>query len=209
MDARVDEGRNPARVPSVPGRRHYVVGSAILIVGVGLFAFFLLRAVNDYTPHIRAVVPGTYDIDLGHAGKYTVFYEYRSVVDGRVYSTGETLSEILVRIRRDRQSEPLELVKPASRTSYDHGERAGGSMLEFRIEEPGTYEFTAIYSTGIGVDPNVVLAIGRFSLFREVFRVLSLLVGGVLIGGFIVVRAFVRRRSAAAGLDGSVAPPAG
>ena len=199
----------PARVPSVPGRRHYVVGGAIVIAGVGLFAFFLLRAVNDYTPHIRAAVPGTHNIELDDAGKYTVFYEYRSVIDGRVYSTGETLSEILVMVRRDRESEPLELVKPAHRTSYDHGARAGGSMLEFQIEEPGTYEFTAIYSTGVGVGPSVVLAIGRFSLFREVLGVLILLVGGVLIGGFIVVRAFVRRHNAAARSEPGPSPPAG
>ena len=50
-------------------------------------------------------------------------------------------------IRRYRESEPLELVKPAHRTSYGHGARTVGSMLEFQIEDPGIYEFTAIYST--------------------------------------------------------------
>ena len=54
-----------------------------------------------------------------------------------------------------------------------------------------------------------MLAISRFSLFREVLGVLILLEGGVLIGGFIVVRAFVRRRRADARSEPSPSPPAG
>lgn len=40
-------------------------------------------------PSIQVVVPGSSNITLSQPGKYTIFYEYRSVVGNRIYSTGE------------------------------------------------------------------------------------------------------------------------
>ena len=43
-------------------------------------------------------MPGSGDITLQQTGKYTIFYEYRSVVGNRIYSTGENIPGIIVNI---------------------------------------------------------------------------------------------------------------
>jgi hypothetical protein len=40
-------------------------------------------------PSVQVVVPDSSNITLSQPGKYTIFYEYRSVVGNRIYSTGE------------------------------------------------------------------------------------------------------------------------
>jgi hypothetical protein len=49
-------------------------------------------------PSIQVVVPGSSDITLSQPVKYTVFYEYRSMVGNRVYSTGEMIPSIQVNL---------------------------------------------------------------------------------------------------------------
>ena len=180
---------------TVPSRRHYLVGSFILVVGVSLFALLLFLRIERYTPHIRAVVPGTHQIELDRSGKYTVSYEYRSVIEGRFYFTDEALSGILVRIAPADGSGPRPLSRSANSRTYDARGRAGGSILEFDIEEPGTYELTAVYADNADRG-DIVLAIGQYSVFRTVLSLFFLLLGGVLIGGFVIVRAYVWRRGA-------------
>ena len=180
--------------PAVPSRRHYLVGASTLVVGVGLFALLLFLRIERYTPHIRAVVPGTHQISLDRSGKYTVFYEHRSVIEGRFYFTGDTLSGVLVRVAPAGDGEPIPLFRSAKSSSYDARGRAGGSILEFDIEEPGTYELTGVYPNNADMG-DIVLAIGQQSLFRTVFSLLFFLLGGVLIGGSIIGRAYIRRRA--------------
>ena len=180
---------------TVPSRRHYLVGSFILVVGVSLFALLLFLRIERYTPHIRAVVPGTHQVELDRSGKYTVSYEYRSVIAGRFYFTDEVLPGILVRIAPAGGSEPRPLSRPANSRTYDARGRAGGSILEFEIDKSGTYELTAVYADNADRG-DIVLAIGQYSVFRTVLSLLFLLLGGVLIGGFVIVRAYVWRRGA-------------
>ena len=180
---------------TVPSRRHYLAGTSILVVGVSLFVLLLFLRIERYTPHIRAVVPGTHHVELDRPGKYTVFYEHRSVIEGRFYFTGDTLSGILVRIAPADGSEPRPLSRPANIRTYDARGRAGGSTLEFDIDKPGTYELTAVYADNADRG-DIVLAIGQYSVFRTVLSLLFLLLGGVLIGGFVIVRAYVWRRGA-------------
>ena len=190
------------KVAKVPSRRSYVIGAAVLIVGVVVCVVFLVtqlfNLLDSIVPEIQVVVPGTHEIYLAEPGEYTVFYEYRSVVDNKVYSTGEISGMSVILKSKDDQQE-VALSKPSGSTTYEVGGRAGESVLEFEIDEPGTYVFTADYSGGVG-GPDVVLAIGQFELWgtiRTVLVGLGIFFGAFIIGGFIIVRTFLKRRKVA------------
>ena len=179
---------------SGPSRWHYLAGGLLLVAGAVLFVVFLIVELQGYKPHIRVVVPGTHRIELEDAGEYTVYYEYESVIEGRTFSSDRTLSGILVGITRVGEPEPLKLTHVSERDTYETAQYAGGSILTFEGEGPGAYEITAVFPDRFQTGPSIVLAIGRFSLVRTVFSLLFFLLAGLLLGGFVIVRAFVRRR---------------
>ena len=76
---------------STPGRWRYLVAAAIGVTGLVLFGVFLFRGLMDLAPGIQVVVPGRHEFHLADPGRYTVFHEHRSVVEDRVYSTGQGL----------------------------------------------------------------------------------------------------------------------
>ena len=129
----------------MPSRWQYAVGGGVVAAGLALFAILLYVSSERYVPNIRAAVPGTHQIVLEKPGEYAVYYEYESVIDGRVYSTERTLSGLFIRLRRVGDPEPLELSRPSRRGTYDARGRAGGEILRFEIDEPGSYELTAVY----------------------------------------------------------------
>jgi len=179
-----------------------IVGLVVSIVGFAIFTVFLITRISDLTPDIQVVVPGTHEIQLEESGKYTVFYEYRSVVDNKVYSTGESLSGMIVTLQSKEDSQEVAMSRPSGSSTYETGGRAGVSVLEFEIEEPGTYILTADYSGGRS-GPDIVLAIGKFNILSTILVALgiffgTLIVGGgtVIFGAVITVRAFLKRRKA-------------
>ena len=70
-----------------PSRWYYVVAGTALVTGGAVFAVFLLNGVSGLTEGLtQIVVPGRHELILSETGRYTVFHEYRSVVENRVYS---------------------------------------------------------------------------------------------------------------------------
>jgi hypothetical protein len=181
------------KMVEVPSRWHYAIGVAVLIVGFVIFTVLLLTQLTGSTPQIQVVVPGVHEIYLAESGKYTVFYEYQSVIDGRIYLTGESLPPILCTLKSKEDSREVVLSRPSGSGTYEIGGRAGVSMLEFEIEEPGTYIFTANYSDDVS-EPEVVFAIGQFKLLSTILISLGILFGTLIVGGFIIVRTFLKRQ---------------
>jgi hypothetical protein len=146
-------------------------------------------------PEIQVVVPGEHEIHLSDSGTYTVFYEYRSEVDGRVYATAQSLSGLLVALRSKDDFTEVALSSPSGSTTYSVGGRAGVSVLKFEIDEPGTYVLSADYAPGAD-GPDVVLAIGKLNLLRTILIALAIVFGPLIAGAFVIVRAFLQRRKA-------------
>jgi len=176
-----------------PSRGHYGIGCAVVIVGIVLFVVFLLTQISGGLPQIQVVVPGTHEIYLAKPGRYTVFYEYRSVVDNEIYATGESMSGMSAMLKSKDDSREVTLSKPSGSSTYEAGGRAGVSVLEFEIEEPGTYIFAADYRSGVS-GPEVVFAIGQFKILGTVLGGLGIFFGSLFIGGGIIVRTFLKRR---------------
>jgi len=166
---------------------------AIVLLVVDLF---------DSNPDTRFVVPGTHELYFDDTGKYTLFYEYKSSVDGQVYSTSEYLKGVVVSI----ESEDGTCLVPVSNTSgnmsYEIGSRAGKSLFEFEIEEPGTYIVTTEYRDGTST-PEVVFAIGpTFDILGNILRSFAIGFAGFVLGTIVLVWVFLKRRKVRNEMDG-------
>ena len=188
----------PDTATNCPSRWHYVIGAAVIGLGFILSLVILITSITNAFPDIRIVVPGTHELELESTGTYTIFYEYRSTVDGKKYLTGESLSTISgidIRLESKGDAQQIPLENPFGSTSYTVGSRSGESLFEFDIDEPGEYILTAEYEND-RTEPEVVFAIGQFDIWGTVLSFFGIGFAGFAIGAFIIIRAFIKRRNA-------------
>lgn len=181
------------KVIKAPSRSHYVIGVTVWIVGLVLFAILLRTPRKAIPPEIQIVVPGSNDLYLPEPGKYTIFYEYSSIIGDKTYSIGEQLSPMLAGLQSRQYYKIFELSRPSRRMRYEVGGRAGVSLFEFEIESPGNYLFSAEYEGDVS-GPDVVFAIGKLKTLGTRPTGLGTFFGILIIGGFIIIRTFFRRR---------------
>lgn len=152
-------------------QRNYAIAAGIFAVGLlvaGLLGYRFVTGLLGLTDDLQqVVVPGTTELMLEETGSYTIFYEYRSTVDGRVFRTPESVSGLNVELVSLDTGEAIPLTSPGSDSDYSIRGRAGRSVLSFRIDQPGRYALTGEYASG-AQGPEVVLAIGH-GFGRELF----------------------------------------
>lgn len=180
-----------------PSRWYYCLAVLIFIAGGVIFFSYLFSSLGDLSEELtQIVVPGSSDLVLG-AGKYTIFYENESVVDGRIYSTGQAISGLQIELKNKSTGFKVPLHSPQGSFTYSIGGRSGRAILEFGIDRQGVYELSALYLEGSG--PEVVLAVGR-GLFDNLISVIVvgivIYLGSILASMAIVVVVYQKRRSA-------------
>jgi len=182
-----------------PSRWYYALAVIVFIIGSALFAWLLFKNLSGLTDRLmQVIVPGTAVITLNEPGKYTIFYEYQSVVGNRVYSTGQNLSGLECALISKATGSPVPLSRSSTNSTYSVGGRSGVSVLDFTVKEPGTYEFSAWYSEG-QEGPQIVLAIGHGftgKLLKIILGGLAILFVSIAIGVVIAVVTFSKRRKA-------------
>ena len=187
-----------------PGKWRYWLAAALMLVGVLAAAVFVMSLSTATEDMLQVVVPGEASLQVEEAGDFVIFYESKSIVDGRAFSTGP-LPGMTLRIVSDATGEPVDITEPSTTVSYDVGGRSGESIAAFTADEPGDYTLSAAYSDG-QEGGEVVLAIGSGSTGAVG---LALAIAGVgmiifLAGIILAVRTYVRRRRAKRLIDGSV-----
>lgn len=191
-----------------PSRWYYGVAALVVVVGVAGFAWFLFKNLSGLGESLQqVVVPGRADLELTEPGQYTVFYEYRSVVGNRVYSTERDLRGLRCALAAKESGSRVVLSRASSSSTYTLGGREGVSVFEFRVDQPGTYEFSATYGAG-REGPEVVMAIGHdFTgrLLRAIFGGLGLFFGSLGLGLAIFLVTLIKRSKARKQLQ--TAPP--
>ncbi len=180
-----------------PSRWFYGLAVVIALAGSAVFIVFLLGSLGGLTKGLKqVVVPGNYEMMFEKTGTYLVYYEYESVGNGRVFSTGKIVSDLKCAVNH-RESGRTILTGPASVSStYTMGSRAGTAILQFRIDEPGLYDFSAWYDNG-GQD--IVLAVGQdftIGLFMSIFGGIAILFGSWIIACIIFIFTLVKRKKA-------------
>jgi hypothetical protein len=182
-----------------PSRWYYGLAIVVFIIGESLFILFLLNSLRGLTDGLtQVVVPVKSEIMLPETGKYTIFYEYQSVLGDRLYFTGESLSGLHCTLTSKVTGYRIALSRPLARSTYSFGGRKGVSVLEFNIDQPGTYEFSASYPKG-QEGPEVVLAMGRGfmrKLIGTIFGGLAIFFGSGAIAIAIIVATLLKRQKA-------------
>lgn len=183
-----------------PSRWYYLLSLFILGAGTALFLVLLFKGIGGITDKlVQMEAPGTAEMNFSEPGKYTIFYEHQSVLDGKVYNTGENLSGLWLNVVSKETAAPVQLVRPSVNASYTVGNRSGVSILEFNIDRPGVYQVSATYSGKREVEQQVVLAIGQGVAGRIVGTVLgglAVMFGSLLLAIAMAVWTFVKRRRA-------------
>jgi hypothetical protein len=148
-----------------PDRKGYVIAVIVFLLGVAgavaLAAVFILGIIGIGDDLQRMVVPGTEEFEFSEPGRYTVFYEYESRVNGVDYSTDRRdPPHIDIEVERIADGADIPVSRAFGETSYNVSDYSGFSIRQFEIDEPGTYRITVSYADG-SEDPEIVLAYGE------------------------------------------------
>ncbi|MBY0323598.1 MAG: hypothetical protein K2X72_33080 [Reyranella sp.] len=178
----------------------FVVAGLIALAGFAGAAFYVmprLEAVDSAT--IRVVVPGAALLILDKAGRYTIYHEKKSTVDGRYYAS-DTVNGLRLGLIDEATREPVRLTEPAMQSSYTVGNRSGTSIYAFEIDRPGRYRLAADLADGRN-EPKAVLAIEQGMLgemFSLIFGTIAIAFAGLGVAGAIVLVVLWRRSKAVA-----------
>lgn len=181
---------------SGPSRKGYVLAGAVLVAGAIGLAAILYLGLSGLSMQ-RVVVPGADELALDEPGRYTIYHESRSVMDGRVYDVAD-VSGLTVELVSAETGESVPLDAPGANTTYELRGRSGRAVLTFEVGRPGAYRLSAGYPTGGG--PETVLAVGKgfgTRIAMTIAGAIAVAIGSVLLAGAIAVVTFVRRRRAA------------
>lgn len=151
-----------------PGKRWYILSLLILIAGITIFTVSLISGISGVQKGSqRIIVPGTRDVVLSEQGKYIIYYEHNSVIDGEIYVTDRNVSGLRCTLKDKSTGQKIELTDPSVNSRYSFGGHEGVSVLEFAIHKAGTYELNAWYEDN-NQRQKVVLAINRGMTGRTV-----------------------------------------
>lgn len=181
-----------------PSKIFYVVSGVILVIGIILFVIILISGISSSVDKInnQVIVPGTKTIELKETGKYSIYFEYRSVIDGKVFETNN-ISGLMCTLRNTETNEFIKLDNASVNSNYSVNGREGKSIFEFAINETGKYELKAWYETGDGQE--AVLAIGKgfgIALVRTIVASIGTLFVSFGLSFVIFIVTFVKRKKA-------------
>ena len=170
-----------------------VLGIVVILVGVGLFVYFLLTGIFHITDNLTQVlVPGEADLSLRANLKYTIFLEEQSVVNGQIFSIRQTPNGLKCHVQGESTSAEVPLRPSQTSLNYNVNGRSGHSVLEFTPQAAGTYHLTCGYEEG-QLGPKVVLAVGSGfgqKLVSTLIKCFAAMFGGGILGAVLLISAF-------------------
>jgi hypothetical protein len=168
------------------------------LTGAVWFGYTLFHGLMHVTDLLtQVVVPGSAELNL-QPGQYSVFLEEQSTVNGKIYSTTESVSGLSCRMRSVQTGAPIAMQRSSANVTYDVNGRSGHSVLEFFVKQAGKYEFACDYG-GASKGPEVVVAVGSgvgSAITRTVLGGLSAFFGGAGAGVVVILLVVFRRERA-------------
>lgn len=163
-----------------PHRGFYLLAVLPALCGMVGMIFILVTGLSDMDDGLeQIVVPGARELALT-PGDHTVFLEFRSVVDGRVYAVDD-VGGLAVKVEAA-DGQPVATRMPVASSTYTFGGRQGQSIQAFRIDKAGIYRVSADYDGDAG--PKTVIAVGQGFMTGMFVLILSAL--GALFGGIVL-----------------------
>jgi hypothetical protein len=167
----------------------YWIGAALILAAVVTSISMIIAGVVSTSRSVdhfaRFVAPGEATLTFTKGGTYTIYYEYRSTVDGKSYSTSSDPPPLSLTLR-NASGGTVPVKAKSNEVSFSVNDRAGKSIAEFSIAGPGTYTLTA---DSPGNNEPFVLAIGK-SVFGTLlaWAVSGLVIGFVLgVAGVVII----------------------
>ena len=187
-----------------PGIWLYFLSIFIFFGGITLFIVFLFVRIYGISSGLTQVkIPGAAELTLSDSGGYTVFLEKQSTLSGQIFD----VSALNCKLANKETAEELPLVPATSNSNYNINGRSGVSILEFNLDKPGVYRFSAVYPAGQS-GPTAVLAIGHgflTQLFVTIFGGFVILGGSIFLSFVLGIWTFIKRYQAKQAL--APAPP--
>lgn len=172
----------------------FVLGGLLIVLGIGAFGFYLYSGIKELSENvIRITAPAKTEARLDEAGVWTVFLETGSVVDGKV-STSTDLTGLVFQVF-DPSGAPVTVRESKGRSTYSFGSRSGFSVMEFTVNQPGTYRIEATFNGRASEAPLVLTIIRDFMgrLMKVILVSLAVLLIPLLTGILIIVLTLVFR----------------
>lgn len=169
-----------------------ILGAGGVATGVALVLMAVL-ALWGFSPQ-RMLAPGKARLKLDQRGSYTIYHEFRSIFDGRVYSRETNLDGMKLRMFHGRTNEEISLRATNSET-YNIGQYSGRALLAFDVQQPTEVILSGTYDDG-RQRPRTVLAVGQIKIARFVLLLLAgifTIIGSGSVAAVIIVVAVVRR----------------
>ena len=184
------------RTAAMPGRKWYWIAGAVGVLGAAAFVYFLLTGIGGLGDGLQQMLaPGKAEIALEKPGTYTIFHEHESVFEGRYYSSPGVVSGLSIGVVSSVGGEPATVRAASTNATYSLAGRAGVSILEFEIAEPGRYRISAAYADGRSA-PKVVLAIGHDftgKLMVTIFGGIGIMFASLGGAGAIIAITYIKR----------------
>jgi len=153
-----------------------IVSILIFSFGIGFFIFFLMQKIKDLTEDmVRIPMPESVRVTLEKQGTYTVFYEYKSIYDGKKIYSMTSSSNLELEIKEKETGKDIQLRRPTTNKRYSFQNRAGYGIYDFNIQKPGEYIFSGKLVSG--KDERVILAIGHG--FTE--KIMKIVISGLVV----------------------------
>jgi hypothetical protein len=170
-------------------------GAPFFLVGGGFFVYTLFHGIAHVTDSLtQIVVPGSAELNLQQK-RYTVFLEEESTVNGKIYSTTQSIDGLVCRVSSVQNGTTIPIERPRMSSSYSVNGRSGHSVLEFSIQQNGRYAIACDYSEN-SKGPVVVVAVGAGvveAIFRTVLGGLGAIFGGIGAGMVVVLVVMLKR----------------
>jgi hypothetical protein len=183
-----------------PSRLWYVLAVAAALGGfIAMGAFLLVRIPEISSGTHRVLVPGNEEITLAGPGKYTIFHENRSMLNGQVFNSS-SIAGLRVSLTSVETGAQVLLGPTSMNSTYSYGSRRGYSILGFKIEKAGRYRIATAFDDGQNT-PRTVLAISKdfgVKLFTTIAGALGLAFGGIILAVILTVVITRWRRQAIA-----------
>lgn len=187
-------------------RNAWVVAAILFGLGLWASAAILLSVLQEIAGldkgFIRMLAPGEETLALPQAGPYTVYFEHKSEMDGKMYfAPSDAIAGLALTIHDAENGEAIPVRIAASKSTYSLGSREGTSLMSFVVPKPGLYRFVATVPPRDGEGP-FVLAIGPgimkdvFSLIAKIFGMVFVLIATIAIPTVLIVTSSASKLSA-------------
>lgn len=176
----------------------FIVAGLIALAGFAGALFYLIPRLSAAdSAMIRVVMPANAVLTLDKAGRYTIYHEKKSTVDGRYYAS-ETVNGLQLLLTDEATRAPVALTEPAMAAKYTIGNKSGTSIYAFTIDRPGRYRLVGDFADARSAS-RAVLAIEQGMLgemFSLIFGTIAIAFAGLGIAGAIVLAVLWRRSKA-------------